>query len=229
MEHYNINITLVADLKHPEESKDHISASYNASFGTKTYKADGNLRNYTLKGLRPFGLYNVTMVSENSLGYSLPSYTLRVLTLSNTEAKNRAKKLSKLPGPPKVPDLPDTKQCCRDKNVTHASCVDTFCDPLSLQSIAVPDVIICAPWGRQMFGCVSDHKDHTECCQRRDVPDECLEICSGHNLDVLNYKHFRYTNLEHLKQRRIFTLPRYQKPLVNCSLHLLSMSWKFDT
>ena len=196
--HYKINVTLVADLKHPEETKDHINASYNEAFETKTYQAEGKLRKYALKNLRPFGLYNVTMVSENSLGQSLPSYTLRVLTLSLSEAKLRAKQSQKLPGPPKVPEIPDTKQCCRNKNVTHASCVDTFCDPLSLHKIAVPDVIICAPWGKQMFGCVSDHKDHTECCQRRDVPEECLEICSGQELDTLSYKHFKC--VEHMRE-----------------------------
>jgi hypothetical protein len=78
------------------------------------------LREYLIKDLKPFSLYNVTIESENDLGHSLPTYTLRILTLSKTESKVKATKSKDIPGPPKVPVLPDTKQCCRDNNVTHA-------------------------------------------------------------------------------------------------------------
>ena len=121
------------------------------------------------------------MESVNQLGKSLPTYTLRILTLSKTEAKHieylAANSKSTIPGPPKVPELPDTKACCRRNNVTHSSCVQNFCDPLALQNVKVPDVIICAPWGKQMFGCVSDNKDHSECCKRRDIPETCSDLC----------------------------------------------------
>ena len=64
------------------------------------------------------------MESVNQLGKSLPTYTLRILTLSKTEAKHieylAANSKSTLPGPPKVPELPDTKACCRRNNVTHS-------------------------------------------------------------------------------------------------------------
>ena len=75
--------------------------------------------------------------------------------------------------------------------LTFFSCVDNFCDPLALQNIKTPDIIICAPWGKQMFGCVSDNRDHSECCKRRDIPEECSDICSGHQLESLDYRHFR--------------------------------------
>ena len=60
------------------------------------------------------------MESVNNLGKSLPSYTLKVLTLSKTEAKAKKDNPEELPGPPKVPQIPDTKQCCKNKNVTHS-------------------------------------------------------------------------------------------------------------
>ena len=93
----------------------------------------------------------------------------------------------------------------KDKSYTFSflfSCVDIFCDPMGLSQISVPDVIICAPWGKQMFGCVSDHKDHSECCRRRDIPESCMVICNGKNLTAsisLDYSHFRYGNLRRRK------------------------------
>ena len=60
------------------------------------------------------------MESVNQLGKSLPTYTLRILTLSKTEAKHKISNPKIFPGPPNLPRLPDTKACCRRKNVTHA-------------------------------------------------------------------------------------------------------------
>jgi hypothetical protein len=123
IEYFNINMTLISNLKHPDESKDALklkTEGLNDNFSTKKYKVKGNLREFKIRGLTSFGLYNITMESTNNLGKSLPSYTLRILTLSKTEAKEKLKNPEELPGPPQVPTLPDTKQCCRDKNVTHA-------------------------------------------------------------------------------------------------------------
>ena len=44
---------------------------------------------------------------------------------------------------------------------------------MSLSQVSVFDVINCAVWGKQMIGCVSDHKDHSECCRRQDIPESC--------------------------------------------------------
>ena len=123
IEYFHINLTLISNLKHPDESKDALklkTEGLNDNITTKKYKVKGNLRQFKIRGLTSFGLYNITMESTNNLGKSLPSYTLRILTLSKTEAKEKLKNPEELPGPPKVPTLPDTKQCCRDKNVTHA-------------------------------------------------------------------------------------------------------------
>ena len=42
-----------------------------------------------------------------------------------------------------------------------------------LSQVSVFDVINCAVWGKQMIGCVSDHKDHSDCCRRQDIPESC--------------------------------------------------------
>ena len=44
---------------------------------------------------------------------------------------------------------------------------------MGLSQTTVFDVINCAVWGKQMFGCVGDHMDHSECCRRRDIPKIC--------------------------------------------------------
>ena len=113
-------MTLIGDLKHPDEAEYAIDGQYVTKSVTKRYKVDGDKRQFFIDQLKPFSLYNVTMESVNKLGKSLPSYTLRILTLSKTEAKRLIENPEVLPGPPKVPELPDTKQCCRNKNVTHA-------------------------------------------------------------------------------------------------------------
>ena len=120
VEYFNINMTLIGDLKHPDEAEYAIDGQYVTKSVTKRYKVDGDKRQFFIDQLKPFSLYNVTMESVNKLGKSLPSYTLRILTLSKTESKRLIENPEVLPGPPKVPELPDTKQCCRNKNVTHA-------------------------------------------------------------------------------------------------------------
>ena len=80
IEYFNINLTLISNLKHPDESKDALklkTEGLNDNFSTKKYKVKGNLREFKIRGLTSFGLYNITMESTNNLGKSLPSYTLR--------------------------------------------------------------------------------------------------------------------------------------------------------
>ena len=130
IDYFYINMTLVSNLKHPDEDKDSLSAPSENNLVTKKHKVQGSLRKFTFENLTPFGLYNITMESVNKLGKSLPSYTLRILTLSKSEASKLNPKV--LPGPPKVPVLPDTKQCCRNKNVTHARYLKKSCDTATL-------------------------------------------------------------------------------------------------
>ena len=64
-------------------------------------------------GLEKFSLYEVQMWAVNSAGRSLPTYSVRVVThLEGEEAG---------PGPVETPDIPDIRQCCVNKNVSHAT------------------------------------------------------------------------------------------------------------
>ena len=76
-----------------------------------------------------------------------------------------------------APDLPDTKQCCRERNVSSTECVEQFCDPVYMAEAGVKAMITCAPWAKDMFDCLTDLKDHRPCCATRGVSEKCMELC----------------------------------------------------
>ena len=59
--------------------------------------------------LSPLTWYEVSVVSENRHGTSLPSYRMRVLTLPQDTSISQ----------PVHPVLPDIVKCCEDKGVQH--------------------------------------------------------------------------------------------------------------
>jgi hypothetical protein len=63
----------------------------------------------------------VVMTSENANGQSLPSYKLKVLTLSTKEAEKQKQNPDeeKKNKSPRVPSLPDIKECCINGKVSH--------------------------------------------------------------------------------------------------------------
>ena len=77
----------------------------------------GEKRTFTTFNLEPFTYYSIVLTSENIHGLSLPSYKLKVLTLSTKEAENQGE--DKRKQPVRTPNLPDVKQCCIDGKVSH--------------------------------------------------------------------------------------------------------------
>jgi hypothetical protein len=61
------------------------------------------------------------MNSENVHGQSLPSYKLKVLTLTTKEAEAKKQNPSEKKNGKnvRVPTLPDIKECCINGNVAH--------------------------------------------------------------------------------------------------------------
>lgn len=138
---------------------------------------------YIINGLEKFSLYEVSMKAVNKDGgESLPTYAIKVVTHMEGESKDPEAKGS--------PDLPDIRSCCIANNVSHAQCVDKFCDPRNVASSQLTDLMICAPWDTEMFQCLADGKDHTPCCSAKRVPPLCQELCSGNVTDI-NFKYFR--------------------------------------
>eukprot|EP00095_Tigriopus_kingsejongensis_P012676 maker-scaffold22_size673200-snap-gene-3.19 protein:Tk12676 transcript:maker-scaffold22_size673200-snap-gene-3.19-mRNA-1 annotation:"ig-like and fibronectin type-iii domain-containing protein" len=151
---------------------------------SESFKVPGNVFEYAMEALTPFTLYNATVTALNQHGESLPSYNLLILTHTKgesmwTQAQGKA-----------LPDLPDFKQCCLSKNITHTSCADTFCDFEKVQNVSVPDLMVCAPWTGSMFDCLFDGQDHTQCCQDNGLPDVCLGFCNG-SIKTVDFSHFK--------------------------------------
>src|SRR5687767_13966249 len=64
-------------------------------------------------------------------------------------------------------------------NSINFRCLESLCDPVKAASAHLTDLMICAPWATETFGCLADGRDHSQCCSSRSVPTPCLELCSG--------------------------------------------------
>ncbi|XP_044737933.1 Ig-like and fibronectin type-III domain-containing protein 1 isoform X2 [Chrysoperla carnea] len=140
--------------------------------------------NFTvINDLKPFTMYEITVTSLNKHGSSLPSYTVRALT--QTPGKLRPTVPSG-----KAPKLPNTRECCIRKGITHDKCVDRLCDPIKAAETKVTDVMICAPWAIDSFQCLMNGIDHTPCCKERGLPELCQSLCNG-NITQLDHSYFK--------------------------------------
>eukprot|EP00092_Neocalanus_flemingeri_P093803 GFUD01119242.1.p1 GENE.GFUD01119242.1~~GFUD01119242.1.p1 ORF type:complete len:1460 (+),score=180.34 GFUD01119242.1:219-4598(+) len=138
---------------------------------------------FIINGLEKFSLYEVSMWAENKDGgKSLSTYDIKIVTHMEGDSGD--------PEPLESPTLPNIRSCCISNNVTHAKCVDKFCDPRNVASTQLTDLMICAPWDTEMFQCLADGKDHTPCCAAKRLPPLCQELCSGNVTDI-NFKYFR--------------------------------------
>lgn len=82
-----------------------------------------------LNNLSSFTMYEVTVTSLNNHGSSLPSYAIRSLTLTPGKMKPTAVK--------EAPKLPEIRECCVKKGITHKGCLDKLCDPSKLMLLLI--------------------------------------------------------------------------------------------
>ncbi|XP_068617615.1 Ig-like and fibronectin type-III domain-containing protein 2 [Battus philenor] len=183
---YVVNVTTLrsfdAHLIDPSESS--IKSNDTKIAPSKTYKVQANKTSYILNDLLPFTMYEITVTSYNIHGSSLPSYSVRSLTL--TPGKMKTTQVAP------APKLPDVRGCCISAGVNHYGCVEKLCDPTKTFEIdlQVTDLMICAPWAGVTFGCLANGMDHTPCCRSRGLPEPCLPLCSG-NITTLDFNHFK--------------------------------------
>ncbi|XP_050504317.1 Ig-like and fibronectin type-III domain-containing protein 2 isoform X1 [Diabrotica virgifera virgifera] len=135
-----------------------------------------------LQNLIPFTMYDITVTAINRHGSSLPSYSVRSLTLTPGSVKQTTT------GRP--PQLPDIKSCCANKGIVHKTCVTKLCDPVQASSAEITDLMICAPWAADTFGCLTNGMDHTPCCKARGLPDICQQLCTG-NVSSIDFNYFK--------------------------------------
>ncbi|XP_045488804.1 Ig-like and fibronectin type-III domain-containing protein 2 isoform X1 [Pieris rapae] len=183
---YVVNVTTLrsfdAHLIEPSESSMHNNTMKMGTFTIIKVSKDKNF--LALNDLLPFTMYEITVTSYNIHGSSLPSYSVRSLTLTPGKMKPTAVAAA--------PKLPDVKSCCLAAGINHYGCVDKLCDPTKTFEIGlqVTDLMICAPWAGVTFGCLANGMDHTPCCRSRGLPDSCLALCSG-NITNLDFNHFK--------------------------------------
>ncbi|KAG5899209.1 hypothetical protein JTB14_034467 [Gonioctena quinquepunctata] len=142
--------------------------------------ADQNIT--ILQNLIPFTMYEISVTAVNRHGTSLPSYTVRSLTL--TTGNMKATKIGQ------APNLPDIRSCCNNKGIVHKTCKSKLCDPKLVSSVEITDLMICAPWAADTFGCLTNGIDHTPCCKARGLPEICQQLCTG-NVSSIDFNYFR--------------------------------------
>lgn len=135
-----------------------------------------------LSDLTPFTMYEVTVSAIGLHGASLPSYSVRSLTLTPGKLKPTAVA--------EAPQLPDVKACCANKGIVHKTCINKLCDPLMADTAEITDLMICAPWAADTFGCLINGMDHTPCCKARGLPELCQQLCTG-NVTTIDFSFFK--------------------------------------
>ncbi|KAB0793035.1 hypothetical protein PPYR_12655 [Photinus pyralis] len=178
--HYMVNIS---SLRSFDES---LSDPMEERSTALRYSANVSVPNSQLEtvinDLSPFTMYEISVLAVNSHGSSLPSYSVRSLTLTPGKIKPTAVA--------EVPELPDIKECCVKKGITHKNCINKLCDPLVADTTEITDLMICAPWATDAFRCLINGIDHSPCCKARGLPVICQQLCSG-NVTSIDYSYFK--------------------------------------
>ncbi|XP_050297664.1 Ig-like and fibronectin type-III domain-containing protein 1 [Anthonomus grandis grandis] len=177
---YTVNLTTLRSFS--ENSEEEIKGSSNATVKTILHKVSRDKNSTIFTDLSPFTWYEITVTSHNIIGSSLPTYSIKTLTLAPGKVKEPTN------GSP--PALPDIKSCCSNKGITHKTCLNKLCDPVEAEKVEITDLMICAPWAQDTFGCLTNGVDHTPCCKERGLPDICQQLCTG-NVSSLDFNYFK--------------------------------------
>nr|CAD7256254.1 unnamed protein product [Timema shepardi] len=169
------DVFVVSDLKPP-------TTNVKAMGETLQVKVPGTYNFTLVSNLKPFTMYEIFVTARNIHGSSLPSYSVRTLTL--TPGRLKSSQVAE------APELPDIRSCCVKKGITHPTCVDKLCDPALSDITEVTDLMICAPWAADTFSCLTNGVDHTGCCKARGLPQQCQELCAG-NITQIDFSYFK--------------------------------------
>nr|CAD7440282.1 unnamed protein product [Timema bartmani] len=169
------DVLVVSDLKPP-------TTNVKVMGETLQVKVPGTYNFTLVSNLKPFTMYEIFVTALNIHGSSLPSYSVRALTL--TPGRLKSSQVAE------APELPDIRSCCVNKGITHPTCVDKLCDPALSDITEVTDLMICAPWAADTFSCLTNGVDHTGCCKARGLPQQCQELCAG-NITQIDFSYFK--------------------------------------
>lgn len=77
------------------------------------HQVPGTYNSTIVNDLKPYTMYELSVTALNIHGSSLPSYSVRTLTLTSGKMKPTA--VAQAPG------LPDIKTCCINKGISHTT------------------------------------------------------------------------------------------------------------
>ncbi|CAD6197113.1 unnamed protein product [Caenorhabditis auriculariae] len=120
----------------------------------------------TLSDLRSATRYIVYVTARNEYGTSVPSVRSIASTNVHTVQNNDS--------------IPDVMKCCSSNNVS-SFCATKMCnvaeDPSAYATISIATT--CRAEWTKVSPCIADGRNHTECCRRKGVQNDCLNICAG--------------------------------------------------
>ncbi|XP_074604604.1 Ig-like and fibronectin type-III domain-containing protein 2 isoform X2 [Brevipalpus obovatus] len=158
----------------------------NSTFPKFSFKAEGSSDSFTITGLKPFTVYEIVMMSVNSVGNSISTNSIRSLTQmssqhmepdkkSQTASSSKSKSIDSV-GAKQQMKLPDLRKCCRDGGIKSDMCLDALCD--STKDYNSSAIMMCAHFVNITFKCISaSNVDSTECCSQRGVSAFCQTLC----------------------------------------------------
>ncbi|XP_022644548.1 Ig-like and fibronectin type-III domain-containing protein 1 isoform X2 [Varroa destructor] len=181
----NLKMMPVSTETKPDDKKGSDEETSGVSLG-HSIKLPSNQTSFTMDGLKPSTMYQISIFAQNSEGQSLPTPPIRVLTLSEFRKKNDGDKKAASA----KETIPDIRACCVEKEVKQERCLRTMCDPSHAHEATLTDIMICAPWANVTFSCMANDIDHSDCCRRRGIPNDCLYFCTG-KVTKIDYNHFK--------------------------------------
>lgn len=183
---YWVNVTALKSfddrLIDPNEGDGSSPTATSTATETKRVVVPHNQNHTILSDLKPFTMYEISVIAVNEHGSSLPSYYVRSLTLTPGKLKQTTVA--------DVPELPDIRSCCLNRGVKHETCINKLCNPSVADTTEITDLMICAPWAAKTYGCLTNGLDHTPCCKARGLPDVCQQLCAG-NVTTFDFNHFK--------------------------------------
>nr|CDJ98493.1 Immunoglobulin V-set and Protein of unknown function DB and Fibronectin and Immunoglobulin domain containing protein [Haemonchus contortus] len=120
----------------------------------------------TITDLRSSTRYIVYVTSRNEYGTSVPS--VRSIASTNVHmVKNND-------------SIPDVMKCCKENKVSEF-CSAKMCtvetSPNAFATVSIATT--CRVEWPKVSPCLADGRNHTECCRRKGVQNDCLPICAG--------------------------------------------------
>ncbi|EYC06015.1 hypothetical protein Y032_0078g1149 [Ancylostoma ceylanicum] len=120
----------------------------------------------TITDLRSSTRYIVYVTSRNEYGTSVPSVRSIASTNIHTVKNNES--------------IPDVMKCCKENKVSDF-CSSKMCavetSPNAFATVSIATT--CRVEWPKVSPCLADGRNHTECCRRKGVQNDCLPICAG--------------------------------------------------